>query len=212
MDNETAMEACQEIEHCLQSAKGVKQSFTTELRLLGDKVEEQHYKMKLRRYEERMSALTERLNGSREAIEKEHLMRGAQQRRGGGGFGDSDDPNDAMLGKAEKLQDDIEDAYGRAENDLDEIRQLAPETLAELRNQREKIQDITETAERIDDLLTRADRLLRTFGRRMATDRLIQVFFFINACLLLAVIIYAIVSDSNLTGGSGSKAPDPNSV
>ena len=46
----------------------------------------------------------------------------------------------------------------------------------------------------IEDNLARADKLIKTFGRRMATDRFIQCFACVNVLLLVGVIVYAVVS------------------
>ncbi|CAH0481595.1 unnamed protein product [Peronospora belbahrii] len=46
-------------------------------------------------------------------------------------------------------------------------------TAAALRNQREHIVEITDTVVSIEDSLQRADKLIGSFARRMATDQFI---------------------------------------
>ena len=52
-------------------------------------------------------------------------------------------------------------------------------------------------------------RLIRTFGRRMATDKFIQCFACINVLLLTGVIIYAIVSKKGLGGDTNATPQSP---
>lgn len=54
---------------------------------------------------------------------------------------------------------------------LQETEQTAGVTAEELVNQREQIGRITEDAIEIDSLLTRADRLVKVFSKRMMTDK-----------------------------------------
>lgn len=54
---------------------------------------------------------------------------------------------------------------------LQDTEQTANQTAVELTNQREQIGRITEDAIEIDTLLTRADRLVKVFSKRMMTDK-----------------------------------------
>lgn len=54
---------------------------------------------------------------------------------------------------------------------LQETEQTADGTAVELTNQREQLGRITEEAIEIDTLLTRADRLVKVFSKRMMTDK-----------------------------------------
>lgn len=54
---------------------------------------------------------------------------------------------------------------------LQETEVTADNTAVELTNQREQLGRITEDAIEIDSLLTRADRLVKVFSKRMMTDK-----------------------------------------
>lgn len=58
---------------------------------------------------------------------------------------------------------------------LQETEQTANTTAVELTNQREQIGRITEDAIEIDSLLTRADRLVKVFSKRMMTDKVMPL-------------------------------------
>eukprot|EP00586_Coscinodiscus_wailesii_P018026 CAMPEP_0172519950 /NCGR_PEP_ID=MMETSP1066-20121228/291717_1 /TAXON_ID=671091 /ORGANISM="Coscinodiscus wailesii, Strain CCMP2513" /LENGTH=382 /DNA_ID=CAMNT_0013302625 /DNA_START=98 /DNA_END=1243 /DNA_ORIENTATION=+ len=66
-------------------------------------------------------------------------------------------------------------------------------TLEELKRQREQMERIEEETMKIEDNLKRSEKLLKTFGRRMATDKFIMSCAVLNVCLMVGVIVYSIV-------------------
>jgi SNARE protein len=66
-------------------------------------------------------------------------------------------------------------------------------TLEELDRQKNQINAVDENVMRMEDNLKRADTLIKAFGKRMATDKLIQAFACINVLLIVGVVIYSIV-------------------
>lgn len=61
---------------------------------------------------------------------------------------------------------------------LQETEATADNTAVELTNQREQLARITEDVTEIDSLLTRADRLVKVFSKRMMTDKVRFFFLF----------------------------------
>lgn len=51
-------------------------------------------------------------------------------------------------------------------------------------------------------------QLVRTFGRRMMTDKVIQCFALLNLIALLVLIIYVSVSDKSLTNNNSDNGPN----
>merc|ERR1719198_2400048 len=90
---------------------------------------------------------------------------------------------------------------------IEASKEVGQATLEELNRQREQIAGI-------EDNLTRADKLIRTFGKRMATDKCIQVFTVINVLMVIIIVVYAVVTkgvlDSNddASGGDDGSSPD----
>ena len=62
--------------------------------------------------------------------------------------------------------------------------------------------DISDEIDVIDSNLTRAEKLITAFGKRMATDRILQFFTFVNVVLLIAVVAYAVDNKKKLESGS----------
>jgi hypothetical protein len=58
---------------------------------------------------------------------------------------------------------------------VSDTEELGSSTLEQLAKQREQIIDVHKTVLRVDEALTRSDALIRTFSKRMATDKIIQV-------------------------------------
>jgi SNARE protein len=116
----------------------------------------------------------------------------------------AEEEGDAMLNRADQLQDKTEESLQHTRQMVDATKDVAVATLEELHRQRDQIKDITEEVMQIEDNLSRADKLIKTFGRRMATDKFIQCFTCVNVLLLVGVIVYAVVSKET---GQNNKTP-----
>jgi len=105
-----------------------------------------------------------------------------------------------LLKEASHIQDKTQGALDNIARMTAEAKDVGMETMEELRRQRDQITSIDEDAMKIEDNLKRADKLIRTFGRRMATDKLIQCFACLNVLLLVAVVVYSIVKRKGIPG------------
>eukprot|EP00594_Rhizosolenia_setigera_P018043 CAMPEP_0178964272 /NCGR_PEP_ID=MMETSP0789-20121207/15568_1 /TAXON_ID=3005 /ORGANISM="Rhizosolenia setigera, Strain CCMP 1694" /LENGTH=269 /DNA_ID=CAMNT_0020648995 /DNA_START=51 /DNA_END=860 /DNA_ORIENTATION=+ len=194
-----------QVERKLRSAQGTKRSYKMECRLIGDPNERRTYESKLGTQEKRISKLQTQLKELRVETQRGELFVNASTNNEGA---DGMDSGDALLKDAHRIQDETQGALNRIEETVGITQTVGLETMEELRKQREQIAQIDETAMKIEDDLTRADKLIRTFGRRMATDKLIQCFAFVNVLLLVAVIIYKIVKPDDKGLGSYTPAPE----
>ena len=113
---------------------------------------------------------------------------------------DAEESGDALLKDAHKIQDKTQSAIDNIARMTNEAKDVGMGTMEELRRQREQITAIDEEAMKIEDNLKRADKLIRNFGRRMATDKLIQCFACLNVLLLVGVIIFSIVKRGKIPG------------
>ena len=114
----------------------------------------------------------------------------------GYGYDDQDDPEragDALLNGAEKIQDKTQVALDNTLNMVAESKATGMMTLEELERQRNQLNAVDDNVAVLEDHLVRADRLIKTFGKRMATDKLIQCFACLNVVLIVAVIVYTVV-------------------
>jgi len=115
-----------------------------------------------------------------------------------------------VLIRIDDLQDKQEAMLDEGLEMVNNMNKQADEQNKELAEQAEKINAITEQTRRMDDNLKRPDALIRSFARRMASDRFIQVFFFLIFVCLAAIIIYYAVKSGKVTKEDVSDATGVN--
>ena len=106
-----------------------------------------------------------------------------------------------MLSDMNEIQDKTMSSLQNTKGMVAASKQVGEATMEELLRQREQIRTIDEDAMRIDDNLNRADKLIKTFGKRMATDRFIQCFACVNILLLCGVVGYFVFKNSTKEEG-----------
>jgi len=145
---------------------------------------------KLKEQESLVQESQEDLKWAESEGERRDLLDGARTRE--------TDPNkmdgDTLVKEAKGVQDKTLDALKRTAYTLGETKEVGLATATTLQQQSDQIKGVTEEMMRINDKLKRADKLLRVFGRRMATDRLILFFTFLVVVGIAAIIIYATVN------------------
>ena len=109
----------------------------------------------------------------------------------------------ALLTGAERIQDKTQVALSNTVTLIAESKVTGMTTLEELERQRNQINNIDDNVVRLEDNLNRADKLIKTFGKRMATDKLIQAFACLNILLIVGVVVYSIVK-----GGTNANADE----
>lgn len=173
-----------------------------ETRLIKDGVKRRAMETKYSDYEKKINELEGEVKWSRTEGNKKEL------------FGSSGDPltsaeeGDSMLKDASQIQDKTEQSLMHSKQMVEATKDVAVATLEELHRQRDQIKDVTEEVMQIEDNLARADKLIKTFGRRMATDRFIQCFACVNVLLLVGVIVYAVVSKNGDEDNADNSVPD----
>lgn len=193
----------------LRGAQGTKRSFKMECRLVTDPNERRRYEGQLARHEKTLASLQAELAASKAEGRRGELFVGADTTAVGSGTGaatgDGEAEGDALLTDASKLQDKTQSSIDAIARMTNEAKDVGMETMEELKRQRMQITSIDEDAMKIEDDLKRADKLIRTFGRRMASDKLIQMFACLNVLLLVGVIVFSIlkkgVGDDEDEGG-----------
>ena len=183
--------------------RDVKKSYGLELRLVKDKAKKSDYENKSKRLDEDLNKAVNDVAQLRIKVsqkERQELTAGASR------FGTEGKTNDDLLGEAHKIQDDTFASLGRTQALVAASKDVGTATLEVLVNQREQIADITEDVENIGTNLERAERLVTNFGRRMATDRILQMFTFINFILIIAVVAYSVTHKRALSSNSSSSS------
>ena len=109
---------------------------------------------------------------------------------------------DELLQKADAIQDDDLDRADGMIRTIEQTKEIGTNIGQELDRQTGQLKKASEHVKEIESNMDMANRELRSFVRRMATDKLIMVFL---CCIVLGVagiIVYAIIEDKT------AKTPD----
>eukprot|EP00541_Cyclophora_tenuis_P004382 CAMPEP_0116544216 /NCGR_PEP_ID=MMETSP0397-20121206/1992_1 /TAXON_ID=216820 /ORGANISM="Cyclophora tenuis, Strain ECT3854" /LENGTH=257 /DNA_ID=CAMNT_0004068399 /DNA_START=28 /DNA_END=801 /DNA_ORIENTATION=- len=210
MDDDEKADALQRAEKKLKHANGTKKTMKLETRLVTDPTERKTYERRLTRLNEDLSHLNADLQALKQDFQRQQLMDGA----------DADDvaeineedaqrAGDAMLGQANQLQDKTQESLDYTKQLVSESKEVGLSSLEELKRQRETLNRIDQEADRIDGALDVAEKLIKNFSRRMASDRFIQCFACVNVCLLVGVILYVLLNGGTLSPGGGGEPASP---
>ncbi|KAE9023718.1 hypothetical protein PR003_g11629 [Phytophthora rubi] len=107
--------------------------------------------------------------------------------------------NKELLDKTVDIQSKTEQSLMSTAKMVEQSKEVAAATAEVLRGQREHIVEITDAVMGIEDSLQRADRLIRSFARRMATDRVILLFTFLVIVGIAGIVGYKSVHPSDTT-------------
>eukprot|EP00163_Fabomonas_tropica_P024236 TRINITY_DN41880_c0_g1_i1.p1 TRINITY_DN41880_c0_g1~~TRINITY_DN41880_c0_g1_i1.p1 ORF type:complete len:258 (+),score=68.08 TRINITY_DN41880_c0_g1_i1:482-1255(+) len=174
------------IQDRLSRAKQVFHSFKVELREL-DKSEEAQYSAKGKVHNEVIQKLASELQFHKSEVDRNNLM---------GGRGDYNPDNMSAAQnvlRAQEIQQESKSSLARTINTLDQTQQVATETSEQLVRQTEKLANIHDDVDRVESNLKRADRELRAFIRRLATDKLILFFLLLIVLGVVFMIVWSIV-------------------
>lgn len=192
----------------IRNAKANCRSFKAEIRIIADPGESSRYRNELANFEKTLSKLNGDLQSYKSEESRSQLFLNANS--SGNGKFDEENPTkggDQLLDEADNLQDKTRQSLTNTRFMVDESKNTGSITLEELRRQREQLNTVDEHVNTITDELVRADKLIKAFGKRMATDKLIQCFACVNILLIVGVVVYAVVK-GGLPGNNESNAPE----
>eukprot|EP00298_Acanthocystis_sp_HF-20_P004970 c15269_g1_i1.p1 GENE.c15269_g1_i1~~c15269_g1_i1.p1 ORF type:complete len:227 (+),score=85.45 c15269_g1_i1:33-713(+) len=139
----------------------------------------------LKRMQADITSLSDRSNllGAKE-LETWKVERGGQQQ--------SQQSTSELLKSAHSAQDESFESLERSKRIVEETEQVGIATTTQLGAQREQLINVSKNLDEVEDQLKRADQLIRSFGRRMATDKLILCFLFLIVTGVIFIIGYKI--------------------
>ena len=206
MDKASALDKSQKQ---LRSAKGSKRSFKMEIRLIQDVGMRKEYEARLQRLDQQLRTLQQDYKALETENERGQLF---VQSNGNDNVEESMDgvkAGDNMLKEASALQDKTQDSLANTKQLIAQSKEVGVSTLEELERQRNVIGSINNEVDRIDDNLARAEKLIKQFGKRMATDTLIHCFAVVNCLLLVGVVLYAVLKKGGLPKVNDTSPDDP---
>ena len=180
----------------------VKKSFGLEIRLIKDRAQKLEYDGKGKAVDERVGKLNAEFRALKLQQGKNELMANTPN-YGKPGQSHAEllagKNNEEVLDMTNKLQDKSFESLARTRNLVETSRAVGQDAIDEMRRQRDQIKDIEGEVDAIDTHLKRAERLVMEFSRRIATDRIIQCFSFLNIVVMLGLILYVVVSGKSLS-------------
>lgn len=184
---------------CASLLRDVKKSFGLELRLVKDRSSKSECEIKSRSIDAQFTnciADFDSIKARAEFREKQSLF----QKEGGGraGYTTEGKDNDQLLNEASVIQDNTMQSLGRSKALIEASKDIGTATLEVLVNQREQINDVTDDVDVIESNLVRAEKLMTSFSRRMASDRVLQFFTFVNCILIVAIVVYVVTHKRQL--------------
>jgi SNARE protein len=182
----------------LRAAQGTKRSFKMETRLVADPNQRQRYENKLARLSDDLARCANDIKALKGGMQRGELFVGARGNNSSNISGSEMsgvEVGDMMIGEMNNIQDKTKESLTNTKRMVASSKEVGEATMEELLRQREQIRNIDNEAMRIEDNLQRADKLIKAFGKRMATDKLIQCFACINILLLTGVIVYVVIKD-----------------
>lgn len=192
----------------LRAATGTKKSYKMETRLVSDPSQKRMYENKLQRLSEDLARCANDIKAMKGGMQRGELFvgaRGQSQNMDGSGMSGVE-AGDMMIDEMNNIQNKTKDSLANTKNMVAASKEVGEATMTELLQQREQIRNIDNDAMRMEDNLQRADKLIKAFGKRMATDKLIQCFACINILLLAGVIAYVVIKDRVKSGDTGAPA------
>lgn len=193
--------------------KEVRKSFTLEVKLARDKALRTEYENRIKEYDEKANEYTKEFNIAKAKSNKNSLFGDAVPVFSNSTEGKT---NDSLLSDTHKVQDMTFESLARTRNMIEASKELGTATVQQLIEQKDQIKSIEQDIDAMDSNLVRAEKLVGNFARRMATDRIIQLFAAVNIVVLLGLILYVAGSGNSLTpssgGGGGSSGTDGTAV
>jgi len=185
----------------ISRCKQVLRSYKVDLRSL-DKTAANPYEVKATEYKETINTLIQDLNW----VQENELLGGQGAKRNLDSM-----TSDEVIDVAKKTQDASLKSLEQTLITIDNSKQVAADTASKLHEQTEKLKHIDEGVSEIQTNLKMAAKQLRSFARRVATDKLIMVFIVLIILAVIFVIIWTSLhknAKTSLPPGSTFTAPN----
>jgi len=170
----------------VKRCEDIKKSYKLELNLLvGFPVQRQKYEHHLQELDKELQTCKSKLEEAKSSAQRSELVSGTATHRNL----DPEKDGNIVLHEIGRTQDKTKKSLERTQNLVEEAKHAGVSTLEELRGQRKQIGRVADEVVAMEGELARAKKLIRIFGRRLATDKFIKCFACINISMLLAVVL-----------------------
>ncbi|KAI9209834.1 uncharacterized protein BJ171DRAFT_557508 [Polychytrium aggregatum] len=183
------IEKCSYLKNRLTRARQVHRSIMVEIRQLPAEQAEE-WKTKAGSYDTLMSKLAQDIEWAETSAAKDDKKKAVD-----------DMTTKEITQQAMALQEKTHQSATNALRRVEETIQVAVETSTEIKRQGEQINKISDDVDQVEDNLRRADKQLKAFIRRMATDKIFMVFIFLIVIGIIAAIVLYVLKSKGLLSG-----------
>ena len=190
-----------EVDDKLMVLKGVRKSYNFELKLIKDRDERKAYDEVAQALDKRRDDLISEVEALRKKVEQNQSGGDADKTFLDNGKINNETAgrsNDQLLSGAATIQELTKQSVARSRALMDNSKELGVETNQQLVEQRQRLASIHKEAEGINAKLERSRQLIDEFARRIAGDRMIQIFCAINIIILLIFIFYVLATGKRI--------------
>ena len=193
-----------EVENRARRIKNLRKTFVLEMRQLSRRPEKAGYQQKLREYDKQLNDLNMEIKWAKAEASRAEL--GLRKGGAGGAREEERYDRDRTLAAAKDLQANTKSAANRILGKVEDTKAVGGRVAEALSEQTAQLKRVGEDVTRMGDELQRADALMRSFARRLATDKCIWVF---AVLLLIGLVVIGICSKTDVCGvkaedGAGS--------
>eukprot|EP00298_Acanthocystis_sp_HF-20_P001495 c11909_g1_i1.p1 GENE.c11909_g1_i1~~c11909_g1_i1.p1 ORF type:complete len:217 (-),score=74.32 c11909_g1_i1:64-714(-) len=135
-------------------------------------------------YGNRIKKYTAEVKGAESDKERELLLAGAPK-----AFDPATATTQQVLQKTHQQYDEADESVQRGLQIISDIENTASATITTLKAQGEQLVRINENLDQLKDEMKRAEILLKAFGRRIATDKLIMFWLFLVVLGVVGIIV-----------------------
>ena len=191
------------LDEAMREVGTMRRSFHGEMQLLRPQ-DKGPFRQALEGYDRRIQSLEQQAKYERASNDKMSLLGGKMGKNpfaaDGGANGDAEAPppnsNDAMLKETEKIQAKTTSALERTRKRATEARDIGREVADALAGQTDQIMRIDQGMTEMDSELKRANQIMMSIARRVATDRLVLCFGLLLVGFVIAVVVVIVVDPS----------------
>ncbi|KAI8814005.1 hypothetical protein BJ742DRAFT_672393, partial [Cladochytrium replicatum] len=183
------LEKCTYLKHRLGRAKQVHRSILVEMRELPPGPAAAEWEIKAKAYDATISKLLQDVEWAETSVERDDAKKRPVEEMA----------TKEITTQALQLQEKTQEKTSRIRGIVEETIQIGTAVNEELKSQGEQLKNIQGNVEQVESNLKRADKQMRVFMRRMATDKIFLLLIFLVILGIIASIILRVLRDNGIS-------------